>query len=87
MILYLAVFEHAVNVVLVREEGNKQLLVYYVRKSLLDAETRYSHLVKPSLALVVAARKQRPYFQAHQIIVVTSLPIKMVLYKPKCHDD
>ena len=64
--------EHAVSAVLVREEGNKQLHVYYVRKSLLDAETRYSHLEKLALAFVIAARKLRPYFKAHQIVVVSA---------------
>ncbi|XP_056864067.1 uncharacterized protein LOC130511206 [Raphanus sativus] len=69
--------------VLVREEGRKQHPIYYVSKSLLDAETHYSHLEKLALALVNAARKLRPYFQAHQIVVVTSFPIKAVLHKPE----
>ena len=47
---------------LVQEEG-KQFLVYYVSKSLLDAETRYTQLEKLALALVTAARKLQPYFQ------------------------
>lgn len=47
--LYLAVSEHAVSAVLVREEGKKQLPIYYVSKSLHDAETRYSHLDKLAL--------------------------------------
>lgn len=71
LLLYLAVSEHTASAVLVWEEENKQLAVYYVSKSLLDAETRYSHLGKLALALVVAARKIRPYVQAHQVIVVT----------------
>ena len=62
LLLYLAVLEHAVSAVLVCEEGSKQLPIYYVSKSLLDAETRYSHLEKLALALIVADRKLRPYF-------------------------
>ena len=57
LLLYLAVSEHAVSAVLVREEGNKQLPIYYVSKALLDAETRYTHLEKLALALIIAARK------------------------------
>ncbi|KAL0854257.1 hypothetical protein Bca101_059409 [Brassica carinata] len=83
LLLYLAVSEHAVSVVLVHEEGSKQLPIYYVSKALLDAETRYSHLEKLALALMVAARKLRPYFQAHPVVVVTSFPIKLVLHKPE----
>ena len=83
MLLYLAVSEHVVSAVLVCEEGSKQLPIYYVSKALLDAETRYSHLEKLVLALIVAARKLRPYFQAHPIVVVTSFPKKLVLHKPE----
>ena len=34
-------------------------------------------------ALVTAARKLRPYFQAHTIEVPTEYPMKQVLLKPK----
>ena len=83
LLLYLAVSKHVVSAVLVREEESKQLPIYYVSKALLDAETRYSHLEKLAFALIVAARKLRPYFQAHAIVVVISFPIKLVLHKPK----
>ena len=46
-------------------------------------ETRYSHLEKLALALIVAARKLRPYFQAHPIVVVTSFLVKLVFNKPE----
>ena len=35
------------------------------------------------LALVTAARKLRPYFQAHTIEVPTKYPMKQVLHKPE----
>ena len=35
------------------------------------------------LALVTAARKLRPYFQAHTIEVPTEYPMKQVLHKPE----
>ncbi|XP_074351326.1 uncharacterized protein LOC141690420 [Apium graveolens] len=41
--------------------------MYYVGKRLLDAETRYTSMEKLVYALVIAARKLRPYFQAHRI--------------------
>ena len=40
--IYLAVSKGAVSIVLIREEESKQFPVYYVSKSLLDAETRYT---------------------------------------------
>ncbi|XP_013607927.1 PREDICTED: uncharacterized protein LOC106314631 [Brassica oleracea var. oleracea] len=73
------------SAVLVHEEKNKQLPIYYVSKALLDAETCYSHLENLALALIVAARKLRPYFQAHPIVVVSSFPVKLVLHKPEVY--
>ncbi|KAL5566007.1 hypothetical protein UlMin_029171 [Ulmus minor] len=81
--IYLAVSDTAVSSVLIRKEDGKQLPVYYVSKSLLDAETRYSQLEKLALALVSAARKLRPYFQCHPIVVVTTYPLKGILQKPE----
>ncbi|KAF8108597.1 hypothetical protein N665_0107s0019 [Sinapis alba] len=62
LLLYMAVSEQAVSAVLVREEENKQLPVYYAGNS-----------------------KAGPYFQAYQIMVITSLSIKIVLHKPKVY--
>ena len=77
--MYLSVFEHAVSGVLVRDEGAAQTPIYYVTKALQDAKTRYLEIEKLVLALVVAARKLRPYFQAHVILVPTSHPLCQVL--------
>ena len=68
---------------LVREEEGKQLPVYYVRKSLLNAETHYTQLEKLALALVTATRKLRPYFQCHPITGLTTYPLKSILHKPE----
>ncbi|KAK0589524.1 hypothetical protein LWI29_015415 [Acer saccharum] len=76
LLVYLAVSDTAVSVVLVREEDNNQHPVYYISKALLDAETRYSRLEKLALALVVTARKLRPYFQCHSIKVLTIYLLK-----------
>ncbi|KAK0573370.1 hypothetical protein LWI29_007156 [Acer saccharum] len=83
LFIYLAVSDTAVSAVLVREEDNNQHPVYYVSKTLLDAETRYSRLEKLALALVVAARKLRPYFQCHSIKVLITYPLKNILHKPE----
>ncbi|XP_070015196.1 uncharacterized protein [Nicotiana sylvestris] len=81
LLIYLAVSEIAVSVVLVRENKGKPPPIYYVSKSLLDAETRYPHLEKLDLALVMASRKLRPYFLCHPISVVTAYPLRNILHK------
>jgi hypothetical protein len=79
--LYLAVSPTAVNSALIKEENGVQLSVYYTSKAFQGAEERYPAMEKLALALVVAARKLRPYFQAHTIIVLTNHPFRKVMNK------
>ncbi|GKV12463.1 hypothetical protein SLEP1_g23603 [Rubroshorea leprosula] len=37
-----------------------------------------------ALAVVTSARKLRPYFQSHLIIVLTDQPLRQILQKPEC---
>ena len=76
---YIAVAPHAVSLVLIREDNGLQRPVYYVSKSLHEAEIRYSPLEKAILAVVHASRKLPHYFQAHTMVVLTQLPLKSVL--------
>ena len=63
------------------EENRKQRPIFFVRKSLSEAETRYTRLEKAALALRVAAKKLHPYFQAHPIVVLTNLPLQSTIHK------
>ncbi|XP_075103578.1 uncharacterized protein LOC142178148 [Nicotiana tabacum] len=83
LLIYQAVSKVAKNVVLVQEEEGMQFPIYYISKVLLGAETSYPHLEKLALALVVASQKLRPYFQCYPISVVTTFPLRNVLYKPE----
>ena len=55
--LYLAVSEHAISAVLLKTKDGDQLPIYYISRTLLDAETRYLPLEKLVYALVIASRK------------------------------
>ncbi|XP_075074383.1 uncharacterized protein LOC142161988 [Nicotiana tabacum] len=81
LLIYLAVSEVAVSAVLVREYQGKQSPIYYVSKSLLDAETQYPQLEKLALALIMESRKLRLYFQCHPISIVTAYPLRNILHK------
>ncbi|KAL2248189.1 UNVERIFIED_CONTAM: Retrovirus-related Pol polyprotein from transposon [Sesamum indicum] len=83
LFLYLGVSENAVSSVLVRKEANSQNPVYYVSKMLQGAELRYSEMEKLALALVVTARKLRPYFQSDKVVVLTNHPLKHVMSRPE----
>ena len=71
MYVYLAVIDYAVSVVLVRNEDGVRRPVYYINKSLQEAETRYLLLEKAVLAIMHATRKLPYYFQAHTMVVLT----------------
>ena len=53
--------------------------MYYINKTLVDAETRYLLLENLVLALVHATRKLSHYFQAHIVYVLTKYPLQSLL--------
>ncbi|KAM6563003.1 hypothetical protein CsatB_023001 [Cannabis sativa] len=79
--IYMAVTEHAISVVLIREENNIQHPVYYVSKRLIEAEGRYSLMEKLTYCLILSTRKLRPYFQAHPVWVYIDQPLRQILQK------
>ena len=76
---YIAVAHHAVSLVLIWDDNGLQKPVYYVSKSLHEAEVRYLPLENAILAVVHVMRKLPHYFQAHTMVVLTQLPLKSVL--------
>ena len=81
--LYLAASDIAVSAALFKECGDAKLSpVFFVSKSLTDAETRYTHLERDALALRTVAQKLRPYFQAHPVMVLTDFPLQGMIHKP-----
>ena len=76
---YIAVASHAVSLVLIREDNGTQRLVYYVSKSLDEAEIHYLPLEKVVLAIIQATRKLPHYFQAHIVVVLTQFPLRSIL--------
>ena len=68
---YIAVASHMVSLVLIWVDSGVQMPVYYVSKSLHEAEVRYLPLEKSILAVVHATCKLPYYFQSHTIVVLT----------------
>jgi hypothetical protein len=60
--LYLAVSPSAVSSSLVKEDAGIQKPVYFTSKALHGAEERYPRIKKLAFALVISARRLRPYF-------------------------
>ena len=82
LFLYLAVSPTAIGVALIRKEERVQKPVYYASCTLHGAEERYSAMKKLAFVLVTVARKLKPYFQAHTVVVLTDKPLRRVMSNP-----
>jgi len=76
---YLVIASHAISFVLIRIESGIQRPIYYVSKSLQEAEVHYLPLEKAILAVMHATRKFPHYFQAHTMVVLTQFLLKSIL--------
>ena len=76
LFVYIAVASHVVSLVLIRVDGGMQMPIYYVSKSLHEAEVHYLPLEKVILAVVHGTRKLPHYFQSHTVVAN---------YFPKCY--
>ena len=76
---YIVVTSHTVSLVLVRVDNGVQRPIYYISKSLHEAEVRYLSLEKAILAVIHATRKLPHYFQSHTIVVLTQLSLRSLL--------
>ena len=56
--------------------------VYYASWALRGAEERYLPMEKLAFALVMAARKLKPYFQAHTVVILTDRPLRRAMSNP-----
>ena len=72
-----------VSAALVREEDGCQRPVYFISQAFQGAEERYPQMEKLTFALVTAARKLKPYFQEHTIIVLTDQPLRRAMSSPE----
>ena len=77
---YIDVASHTMSLVLIRVDNGVQRLVYYVSKSLHEAEVRYLPLEKAILVVVHATHKFPYYFQSYTVVVFTQLPLQSLLW-------
>ncbi|XP_024006459.1 uncharacterized protein LOC112082972 [Eutrema salsugineum] len=80
--LNITISEYTVSSVLVREDRGEQDPIFYTSKSLDGSAYRYPTLEKFAFAVVISARKLRPYFQSHSIVVITDHPLRTFLHSP-----
>ncbi|XP_073063960.1 uncharacterized protein [Primulina eburnea] len=77
--VFFSATEIAVSSVLIRQKGTEQSPVYYISHVLKGAELRYAVVGKLALALVTTARRLKPYFLSHPIMVLTNSPLGKIM--------
>jgi ribonuclease HI len=82
--LYLASNSQAIGALIAQENDNwDEQPIYYVSRTLKDAESRYSGAERSCLALIYASQRLRHYFLAHKVQLMTkSHPIRSLLQRP-----
>lgn len=80
--LYIAIFDSTISGLLVKDDRDEQRPIFYVSKMLKVAEIRYTVSEKIVFAVITSARKLRPYFQSHPVIVLSDINIRTVLQSP-----
>src|ERR1041385_3186945 len=85
MMLYIAATNQMVSIVMVVERPEKdkaqpvQRPVYYVSEVLSTSKQNYPHYQKMCYGVYMAAKKLKPYFQAHPVTVVSSAPLAEII--------
>lgn len=68
--------------ILDQETNKAERYVYFISKVFRYAETHFHEIEKPTLDVIIAEWKLRPYFQSHKIFVKTKYLVQQVLKKP-----
>src|SRR4051812_9781767 len=85
MMLYIAATNRVISAVMVVERPEKdkvqptQRPVYYISEVLSVSKQNYPHYQKMCYGVYMAAKRLKPYFQAHPITVVISAPFADIM--------
>ena len=60
--MYLVVIDHAMSAILLRLDLGIQKLIFYISKTIVEAQTRYLPLEKAALAVIHAVQRLPHYF-------------------------
>ena len=77
--LYISASERTIASALLVEKSKIQKPIYFVSHVLTPTEGRYPILEKLAYAVIITARRLRPYFDAHPIKVLTNQPLEKAL--------
>ena len=81
LLLYLAANSYVIGALIAQKDGGGvEQPVYYISRTLKDAETHYPRAERACLAIVYASQRLRHYFSAYEVWLMTkSYAIKVLL--------
>ena len=81
LLIYVAASQEMIGMVFVQEDEElHENVIYYLSRSLIDAEIHYSHVEKLALATVHVVQRLRHYILLRQTLVVAHInPFQFVL--------
>lgn len=84
LVLYITALKNSLAAFLAQEnEAGKENVLYYLSRTLVGLETRYSPIEKLCLALIFVIQKLRHYLQHHHIRLISKAdPLKYILRRP-----
>ena len=84
LILYIAAQIRSLGVLLAQKnDEGKESALYYLSRTLNEAELNYSPIEKTCLALMFAIKKLRHYLQAHSVRLISRAdPLKYIISRP-----
>ena len=84
LLLYMATNSYAIGGLITQEDGGGvEQPVYYISRTLKDAETHYLRVERACLAILYASQRLRHYFLAYEVWLMTkSYTIKALLQQP-----
>ena len=79
--LYISAQDQSLGALCVQEnEEGKEVALYYLSRTLVGAESKYSPIEKICLSLIFAVQKLKHYMQAYTVQVISKAdPIKYIL--------
>ena len=82
--LYISAQEQSLGALCVQEnEEGKEVALYYLSRTLVGAESKYSPIEKMCLSLIFVVQKLKHYMQAHTVQVISKAdPKKYILSRP-----
>lgn len=83
LLMYISLTEKSIRALLAQEnDQGKDMVIYYISRTLVNYELNYSFIEKACLAIVFASQKLHHYILTHKVKLISKIdPLKYLLSK------